>query len=490
MRTAIPKRAVALITIGAAVIGLGWAAPARGGDNDDLALLKRTSKAFSTVAKKALPAVVSIKVEKTVEARGLGRGQYFFNDPDEVFGDEMLRRFFGIPDEGRATPRRFREIMGQGSGFLISKDGYILTNNHVVGDADKIRVRLRDGREFDAKRIGTDPKTEVAVIKIEGGPFPYLTPGDSAALEIGEWVIAIGNPFGLAETLTVGVVSAKGRNLGIADYEDFIQTDAAINPGNSGGPLLNIDGDVIGINTAIFSQSGGYMGIGFAIPISMAESIRKQLVATGKVTRGYLGVHLQEVTPELAESFGLKERAGILVADVEKNSPAEHAGLQQADVILKLDGAAVGSVTEFRNQISALPPGREVRLTVRRDERTLELAGKTGSLPSEAAAAAVSSASELSAKLGLTVENLKRESARRQGFAPGEGVRVASVAPDGPAAAAGVEAGALISNVNRRRVTTVAEFNDALALSAASGTALLRVRQGAVSRYVVLRFGE
>ena len=246
-------------------------------ENSDLTILERTSKAFTRIAKKVNPAVVFIQVEKTIKT-GQGGSPFGFNDPFDLFNDDFFRRFFGhrFPDRG---PRAYKQ-MGLGSGFIISQDGYILTNNHVVGDADKITVRLNDGREFKAKTIGTDPNSDVALIKIDGSKnLPVLPLGDSDALEVGEWVMAIGNPFGLSHTLTVGVVSAKGRNsVGINDYEDFIQTDAAINPGNSGGPLINMKGEAIGINTAIYSKSGGYMGIGFAIPINMVKVIKKQLI--------------------------------------------------------------------------------------------------------------------------------------------------------------------------------------------------------------------
>ena len=278
-------------------------------------------KGFSGVASKATPAVVFIQVEKQVPAGNM----YSFNNPFDLFGEDFAERFFGVPRQARPGqpdrrfPNRGRQPMykqtGQGSGFIISKDGYILTNTHVVGDVDTITVRLADGREFKAKRVGADPRTEVALIKIESeGDLPVLEIGSPEKLQIGEWVIAIGNPFGLKETLTVGVVSAKGRsNIGITDYEDFIQTDAAINPGNSGGPLLNIDGEVVGINTAIYSRSGGYMGIGFAVPIDMAMNIKDQLVANGKVTRGYVGVYLNpgEDTEEMAKSFGRSEAGGV-----------------------------------------------------------------------------------------------------------------------------------------------------------------------------------
>jgi len=254
---------------------------------------KELSSAFSTAAKAAMPAVVSIKVEKAVQVSPMEFGSAGgFNDPYGLFDDDLLRRFFGdkLPPQQQQSPRKHLE-QSLGSGFIISKDGYIITNNHVVGDVDTITVELKDGRKFEnAKLIGTDPDSEVALIKIDGGDFPVLPMGNSEKIEIGDWVIAIGNPFGLNETVTVGVISAVGRsNVHIAAYEDFIQTDAAINPGNSGGPLINLDGQVIGINTAIFSQSGGYMGISFAIPINMARAIEEQLKKQGRVVRGYLG---------------------------------------------------------------------------------------------------------------------------------------------------------------------------------------------------------
>jgi len=452
---------------------------------EDLALLRRTSSAFAAVAREAIPAVVSIRVEKTVET--FQRVTPFqFNNPFDFFGDDFLRRFF--PDYQLYYPRQFR-LGGQGSGFLISKDGYILTNNHVVGDADRIRVRLHDGREFDAKRIGSDPKSEVAVIKIEGDNFPYLQMGDSSALEVGELVIAIGNPFGLNETVTVGVVSAKGRTdvrVAEMEYQDFIQTDAAINPGNSGGPLLNIKGEVVGINTAIFTQSGGYQGIGFAIPINLANAVREQLVRTGRVTRGYLGVILQQITPELAESFGLGEEVkGILVADVERGSPADRAGIQQADIILKLNGEDVGSLQSFRNQIAMTSPGREIVLTVRRDQRLLDLKVRVGTMPGESESEAT--AADIYEQSGLTVQELDRETAERYGYELNEGVLVSAVKPNSWAALAGIRPGSLISSVNRKHVANVSEFKEALRNAKDSKSVLIRVKEGQFSRYLVLR---
>jgi serine protease Do len=279
-------------------------------DDNGISVLRKTGKAFTEVAKKAIPAVVSVKVEKSLPK---GSQQYH----QSPLGDDFFEHFFG-PRYRQPLPSPRKQV-GQGSGFIISKDGYILTNNHVVGGADKITVTLNDSREFTAKLIGADPSTDVAIIKIEGKSLPFIELGDSDELEIGEWAIAVGNPFGLNASVTVGVVSAKGRSsLGITGrggYEDFIQTDAAINPGNSGGPLLNIDGKAVGLNTAIFSQSGGYMGIGFAIPINMAANVKDQLVKFGKVERGFIGIYMDqnEITRELADLFGLKENHGVII---------------------------------------------------------------------------------------------------------------------------------------------------------------------------------
>ncbi|MDP6490185.1 MAG: DegQ family serine endoprotease [Kiritimatiellia bacterium] len=446
------------------------------GDGDaEVAVLKQTSRAFSRVAKKAVPAVVFITVEKTVQTQQPG---FQYNDP---FG------FFGIPQ-----PRRPRQqlLQGQGSGFIITKDGYILTNNHVVGDADKITVKLNDGREFEAERVGTDPKSEVAVIKIDAeGDLPILEAGDSASLEMGEWVIAVGNPFGLSETLTVGVVSAIGRNnIGIAEYEDFIQTDAAINPGNSGGPLLNIDGKVVGINTAIYSQSGGYMGIGFAIPIDLAIVIKDQLVASGEVTRGFLGIQLnrQEMDQELAESFGLDEAGGVLVAGIVEDSPAEEAGLEAGDIILEMDGNDVEDNRTFRNRVALTAPGKEIKLKIFRDGAVKMVKVTIGVLPGDEAAQ--KKAVEVSKKLGLAVRELSPELAERFGHEMGEGVLVAEVEPYSAAAQAEIQPGHLILSVNREPVTTIEAFSEALAEAAERGRVLLRIKSQRYSWYALLRF--
>lgn len=456
-----------------------------GGDSPqaDIDVLRRTAKAFTQVAKTAVPAVVFIHVEKTIETSGGYRQQY--NDPFGFFGDEFLERFFGR----RYAPQRRYKQTGQGSGFIISRDGYILTNNHVVGDADRITVKLYDGREFDAENVGSDPKSEVAVIKIDAENLPVVELGDSAELEIGEWVIAVGNPFGLSETVTVGVVSAKGRsNIGIAEYEDFIQTDAAINPGNSGGPLLNIDGDVVGINTAIYSRSGGYMGIGFAIPINMAKAIKEQLIARGKVTRGYLGVLLnrEDMTEEMAESFGLDEARGVLVAEVVPGSPADEAGLEEGDIVLRLDGEDVVNNSTFRNRIAMVTPGTTVELLVFRDGERKTVGVTIGTLPGREGA--TEAAVELARDIGIQVRDLTPELAQRLGYDMTEGVVVESVEQGSAAQQAEIQPGNLILSVNRRPVSTAEAFFAELAKTEASGRVLLRVRNPHYSWFALLRF--
>ncbi len=467
---------------------VAFEAMAAGGDKDMLrdetAALRRQSAAFSAVARKTTPAVVFIQVEKTINAR-MTHPQYQYNDPYNFFGDEFMERFFH-GRSARPKERQFRQ-MGQGSGFLISKDGYILTNNHVVGDADRITVKMKDGREFLAKRVGTDPKSEVAVIKIDGAEFPFVELGDSARLEVGEWVVAVGNPFGLSETVTAGIVSAKGRSgMGIADYENFIQTDAAINPGNSGGPLINVDGEVVGINTAIYSQNGGYMGIGFAIPINMAKEIKDQLVKSGKVSRGFLGISIQDVNADIAESLGLDKASGILVSDVMKGSPAERAGINQGDVIMKMNGGNVESTSAFRNEVSSCQPGSKVSLGILRKGKAMEIVATTEALPGEETGSADTGVSGES-DWGFTAIDLTPETAGQLGVEMGDGVLVSEVADGSVAWRSGIQPGHLILGVNQASVKTLKELRTAMAKVGKSKTILLLTRAGKNSRYVVLR---
>ncbi len=454
-------------------------------ENDDIALLDKTAKAFAVVVKEAMPAVVFVEVEKTVERGGASSPFPSQGDPFGFFNDPFFEHFFGPQMRPRRRPpQKFKE-MGQGSGFIISKDGYILTNNHVVGDADVINVKLADGRKFKAKVVGTDPRSDIAVIKINGKNLPTLPLGNSDELDVGEWVIAIGNPFGLTQTVTVGVVSAKGRSrIGLSDYEDFIQTDAAINPGNSGGPLVNIHGEAVGINTAIFSRSGGYMGIGFAIPINMAKSIKTQLINKGKVVRGWLGVVIQDIDEDLAKSFNLKSAEGALVSEVSPDSPADKGGIRQGDVITALNGKKVENVDDLRNRIALTSPGTRVTLDILRNGKLKRLQVTIGEQPSGMTMSMAQHA--ILKKLGLTVQDLTKNLADQFGYQEGQGVLVADVAPGSPAAQIGIRPGQLIEEVNRQRVHNMEEFQKAFAISKQTKRVLFRIRDGKFSRYVAM----
>lgn len=459
--------------------------------------LRQTGKAFAAVAREVSPSVVFIQVE----GKASGSGTVPFSTPfgdDWPFGDDFLRRFFGDEFPGfqqpsrPQQPRSERRVMGQGSGFvfkadkgLLSDKTYILTNNHVVADADKIRVQFNDGKEYDAKITGRDPQSDVAVIEIKAGGLSPLPFADSSQLEVGEWVVAIGNPFGLSHTLTVGVVSAKGRtSVGINDYEDFIQTDAAINPGNSGGPLVNLNGEVVGINTAIFSRSGGNMGIGFAIPSNLAQNIANQLIEHGEVSRGYLGIVIQNLTAELAESFDVKPGKGILVAQVSDDSPAQKAGLRQGDVIVEYRGEPVTDVGDFRNRVALTAPGSKVELTVLRDGKEKSLQVTIGKLTKDKLVAA--GPAQSAGEIGLTVQTLTSELAKQFDAKPGEGVVVTAVEPGSIAARAGIEVGSIILQVNRKPVKSAAEFQHAAKQAADDKRLLLLIRQGDAQRFVAL----
>lgn len=420
------------------------------GDNG-VAMLRRTGKAFAKVAAEAIPAVVSVKVEKSIDVSGGVNSEH----------EELFEYFFG-PRHRYRVPKERKQV-GQGSGFIVSEDGYILSNHHVVGGADKITVTLGDGSELDAELVGSDKKSDVAVIKIDGKDHPVISLGDSDLLAIGEWAIAVGNPFGLEASVTVGVVSATGRrNLGITGaggYEDFIQTDAAINPGNSGGPLLNIEGEAIGLNTAIFSQSGGYMGIGFAIPINMAKGIKDQLVEFGKVTRGFIGIEMdpQDISSDLAELFGLKKNKGVIVTNVLENSPAEKGGIEKDDVIIELNGKEVDNFLTFRNSIAMHAPGTKIKLVVWRDGKKVKLKIEVGSQEESAALGSVSS--ETAREFGFEVKDIDKELVEKYGLDVEEGVVISKVIKGSSAERKRLREGVVITSVNRRRVDSVKEFN-------------------------------
>lgn len=456
-------------------------------DNGDTTILDKSSKAFVNVVKKAKPAVVHIKVEKT------SKGNYSRDqDQEEIFNHPFFEQFFGPQfRQQQRQPQQQQEFKqrGQGSGFIISEKGHILTNNHVVEGADVIKVILSDNREFVAKIVGTDPQTDVALLKIDDpANLPVLPLGDSSTLETGEWVIAIGNPFGLSQTVTVGVVSATGRSsVGINEYENFIQTDAAINPGNSGGPLINAHGEAVGINTALFSRTGGYMGIGFAIPINMAKSIEDQLQKKGKVTRGWLGVVIQNVDKNLAESFGLKQAAGILVSEVQKDSPANAAGLQRDDIIMKLNDTALTDVSDLRNRVALIEPGSKATLEIIRDGREKKIQVTIGEQPSSfSTTGKTMKTQETLDKYGLTLQELTPELAEKFDYKTGSGLIVSNVQPGSAADVAGLKPGYLVEEVDKVKIKNLEDLKKVTAGAGKSGKILLRVRFGEFSTYVVL----
>lgn len=457
--------------------------------------LRALSRAFAGVAEQASPAVVFIRVESTLEVNQQNPFGSPFNSPfNSPFGDDFFDRFF--EDQNPQAPRQQqppqRRAVAQGSGFVFSLDkglltdkAYILTNNHVVEGADEILVSFQDGREFEAEITGTDAASDVAVLEIETSDVDVLPLGDSSALQVGEWVVAIGNPFGLSHSLTVGVVSALGRTrVGISDYEDFIQTDAAINPGNSGGPLVNLDGEVIGINTAIASRSGGYAGVGFAIPSNQANSIAMQLIETGEVVRGFLGIMIQDITQDLAESFELEDTQGILVAEVSEDSPAQRAGLEQGDIIVAYQGEAVNDVGAFRNRVALTSPGSRARLTIIRDGRRRDIDVTVGDLSADQVA--VEGSIETSDEIGLTVQTLTPQLAEQFNASAGEGVVVTQVQANSVAAQAGIQTGNVILEVNRIAVNNVEAFNRALEETSDDDRVLLLIRTSAGQRYLAL----
>lgn len=443
-------------------------------DANSIDALQQVGKAFTRIAKKASPAVVGFEAEKVVAMDPPSLREKPFGEP---FEDDFFDFFFRRPYHRRRSPRQKPRRSVKGSGFIISADGYILTNNHLAENTEKITVKLTDGREFEAKIIGTDPDSDVAVIKIDANNLPTLEMADSDTLEVGEWVIAIGNPFGLSHTVTAGIVSAKGRTLGLAEYEDFIQTDAAINPGNSGGPLLNLDGKVVGINTAIVSRTGGYMGIGMAIPINMAKNIYSQLLGGGTVTRGALGVQITKLDADLADSLGLEENTrGVAIVEVFEGSAAQKAGMKRYDVVVELDGKKVEKANDLRNRIAMLKPGTKVKLIVLRDgkRKTLMVELSDTSVLKQAKL----ESSEIVEELGFAVQNLTDDLAARYGYEDQSGVIVSKVDPGSVAGRNGVSPGALIMEVNRQPINNVKEFNEAIKKARKEETVLLLIDSG------------
>jgi len=436
---------------------------------------------FATLVEQVGPAVVNVSVmEKAHRVSSRDRASGDDDQADDPF-QEFFRRF-GIPSPdqgGGGGSRRGYEVpqrMGEGSGFIVSPDGYILTNAHVVADADEVTVRMTDRREYTAKVIGIDKRSDVAVIKIEAKNLPVVKIGDPSKLRPGEWVLAIGSPFSFENSVTAGIVSAIGRSMPDDNgLVPFIQTDVAVNPGNSGGPLFNLNGEVVGINSQIYSRSGGYMGISFAIPIDVANNVRTQLVSTGKVTRGRIGVQIQEVNAPMADAFGLDRPRGALVGQVIEGGPAEKAGIKNGDVILSVNGKTVERSTELPSVVSAIKPGDTARLEVWRDKETKMVNVKVDEFPDETQKVANREKPEPAKadKLGLSVRPLgadERKSASTQGYLLVEDV-------DGPAAQAGVRPGDVILGVNGKPVKSMAEFRSATA-TASKTVAILLERDG------------
>jgi Do/DeqQ family serine protease len=419
--------------------------------NDKLTTARSLGLAFVEVAKKVQPAVVNISTEKTVTVKPWDRyGEDFFKgSPFEDFF-----KGFGFSPREKGKEYKHKQKSG-GSGVIVDKEGYILTNNHVVEEADKIKVRLNDGREFTATLKGQDSRTDLAVLHIKAKDLPVATLGDSDKLEVGEWAIAIGSPFGLEHTVTVGVISAKGRSgLGTGTYEDFIQTDASINPGNSGGPLLNIDGEVIGINAMII-QPG--TGIGFAIPINMAKQILNDLIKQGKVVRPWLGISVQDLSPEMAEQFQVKEKEGVLVAQVHQGTGAEKAGLVSGDIIKSVDDKAIKNVNELIKEIQKKKVGQKVKLSVVRDGKPMTIEITTTAMPDKPEAM---KEKEIEEKLGARVQELTPQLVARYRISSEikRGVVVISVEEGSPADELGLQEGDVILEINRKKIETIKDF--------------------------------
>ncbi len=422
---------------------------------------------FVELAKKLKPSVVNIRTAKVIKPKQRMQRPRMQSPFDNFFDD-----FFGQLDQ---SPQRPRREQGLGTGFIISPDGYVLTNNHVVNGADEVMVKLSDGRELKGEIKGVDEKLDLALVKIsDKGTFPFADLGDSDALEVGEWVMAIGNPFGLAQTVTAGIVSAKGRVIGSGPYDDFIQTDASINPGNSGGPLFNAQGKVIGINTAIIA---GGQGIGFAIPVNMAKGIVDQLRDSGKVTRGYLGVRFQPLTADLAKSFGLESDKGALIANVEKDTPAERAGLKAGDVILEYDGKTIAESNELPRLVAVTPIDKKVKVVIHRDGKQQNVFVVVGRLKDGESTALPGGGSE-SEKIGITIQELTPDLAKRYGLRDSKAGLVISEVKSGSAAEeVGVNPGSVLIEINGQRPETVEAY----------GTVISKIAKGDVVRLLLRR---
>jgi len=446
-----------------------------------IASAEQLGRAFNLVAEHVKPAVVSVYSEKNIT----------LTEPEFPFGHDLFRHFFDGQVPQFPQPRQYHgQRRGMGSGMILDKEGHILTNFHVVRDVDDIKVRLADKRTFEAEIVGSDPKTDVAVLRIKGrvpDHLPTITLGDSDALKVGNLVLAVGAPFGLLQTVTEGVISATGRSaMGITDYEDFLQTDAAINPGNSGGPLVNMRGEVIGMNSAIATDVGQFAGVGFAIPSNLIKTMLPRLVKGEQIVRGQLGVIIQEMNADLAKQFGLSEPKGVLVSQVNKGSAAEKAGIKNGDVIVRYDGSDITDVQQLRNLVANTLPGTRVKLEILRNGKTEPITATVGTLSEETAAASETGATLLT-KLGLSVQTLTPDLAKQLNVAAKQGVVITDVNESSLASVAGLEKGDVIVEADRQPVADVDALEQALAKAKDRDQVLLRVTRPGGSLFVVLQ---
>ena len=471
-----------------------WSTPAAAQNTDDLEQMIRASKTRAILVQNVQKAVVHIKVEKIMRNPD---GQAL-NNPMDLYNDEFFRRFFpelrppkNQRQKNRQNPNRQFRQQGMGSGSIIDSKGYILTNHNVVGEADRILVILYDGTEKEAKLVGTDPETDIAVVKIEGNGLPVLPMGNSDEILVGEDVIAVGNPFGLIQTVTYGIISAKGRsNVGINEYENFIQTDAAINPGNSGGPLVSLRGEIIGVNSAIFTRSGGYQGIGFAVPINMARKIMRDLIDKGTVSRGWLGVGIQNVSHDLAQAFQLDNTKGSLITGVMPDTPAKKAGMRKGDVVIRINEKSIRDSNHLRNEIANAGAFADIEIELIRDGKSVIIQLKLDERPRKlgqikAAPQAVPTIEQVE-MLGMIVEELTEKTAKQLGIETGSGIVIVEVKPGSPAEKTGLLPGMIVQEVERHAIANLSIFKELVSEMDPEKGILLLITSAKGSRYIFL----
>ncbi|HIA56836.1 MAG TPA: Do family serine endopeptidase [Candidatus Lambdaproteobacteria bacterium] len=466
-----------------------WSTPAAAQNTDDLEQMIRASKTRAILVQNVQKAVVHIKVEKIMRNPD---GQAL-NNPMDLYNDEFFRRFFpelrppkNQQQKNRQNPNRQFRQQGMGSGSIIDSKGYILTNHHVVGEADRILVILYDGTEKEAKLVGTDPETDIAVVKIEGNGLPVLPMGNSDEILVGEDVIAVGNPFGLIQTVTYGIISAKGRsNVGINEYENFIQTDAAINPGNSGGPLVSLRGEIIGVNSAIFTRSGGYQGIGFAVPINMARKIMRDLIDKGTVSRGWLGVGIQNVSHDLAQAFQLDNTKGSLITGVMPDTPAKKAGMRKGDVVIRINEKSIRDSNHLRNEIANAGAFADIEIELIRDGKSVIIQLKLDERPRKLGQIKVAPQPVPTIEQ-VEMEELTEKTAKQLGIETGSGIVIVEVKPGSPAEKTGLLPGMIVQEVERHAIANLSIFKELVSEMDPEKGILLLITSAKGSRYIFL----